>query len=99
MLSVFDVVHTMCGQVNGRLTYIDKYGAPKDMNEMFATLIHAAPKINVQELMAVSNSLTKILDEAFVKEARTNMDMINKVVADNIDFKKPEDGEIGLRLA
>jgi len=26
------------------------------------------------------------------------MDLINKVVRENIDFKKPEDGEIGLRL-
>lgn len=39
-----------------------------------------------------------LLDESFVKECNTNPDLINKVVRENIDFKKPEDGEIGLRM-
>ena len=44
MVPVYDVIHTMCDQVNGRLTYIAKNGKPSDMDETFATLIHAAPK-------------------------------------------------------
>jgi len=94
----YDVIHTMCDQVNGRLNYIEKYGAPKDMNETFATIIHAAPKMDVNELMEVRKQLALLLDESFVKECNTNPDLINKVVRENIDFKKPEDGEIGLRM-
>lgn len=32
MIPVYDVVATMCDQINGRLTQIEKFGAPKDMN-------------------------------------------------------------------
>lgn len=54
--------------------------------------------MDVNELMEVRKQLALLLDEGFVKECNTNMDLINKVVRENIDFKKPEDGEIGLRL-
>lgn len=54
--------------MNGRLTYIAKYGAPKDMNETFATLIYAAPMMDVNELMIVAKQLSCVLDENFVKE-------------------------------
>lgn len=97
-MPVYDVVSTMCDQVLGRLAYIEKYGAPKDMNETFATIIHSAPKLDVAELMKVREQLSLLLDEAFVKECNTNMDLINKVVRENIDFKKPEEGQVGLRL-
>jgi hypothetical protein len=82
----------MCDQVSGRLIYIEKYGAPKDMNETFATLIHAAPKMDVKELEEVAKQLALLLDEGFFKECHTNPDLINKVVRQNIDFTKPEDG-------
>ena len=80
----YDVLHTMCDQVAGRLTYISKYGAPKDMNETFATIIHAAPKMDVKELEGVKRELALLLDEHFVKECNTNMDLINKVVSSTI---------------
>jgi hypothetical protein len=43
----------MCDQVKGRLDYIEKFGAPPDMTQTFATLIHMAPKLGVEELMEV----------------------------------------------
>ena len=98
MVPVYDVIHTMCDQVNGRLTYIAKYGKPSDMDETFATIIHASPKLDIQEMHTVKTQLSMLMDEKFVAECRTNKDLINKVVADNIDFKKPEEGAIGLRL-
>ena len=98
MVPVYDVVSTMCDQVNGRLTQIEKFGAPKDMNNTFATIIHAAPKLDVKELIEVRKILSRILDPEFVRECDRNYDLINSVVANNIDFKKPEDGEVVLRM-
>jgi hypothetical protein len=45
LIPCYDVISSMCDQVNGRLTYIEKFGAPEDMKTTFATLIHAAPKM------------------------------------------------------
>lgn len=42
--------------------------------------------------------LSAVLDDKFVKECDTNYDLINPVVAKNIDFTKPEDGEVVLRM-
>lgn len=42
--------------------------------------------------------LSAVLDDKFVQECDHNKDMINPVVAENIDFKKPEEGEVILRL-
>jgi hypothetical protein len=68
------------------------------MDETFATIIHAAPKLDVKELLIVRQNLATLMDEKFVKECGHNKDLLNKIVADNIDFAKPEDGAIGLRL-
>ena len=74
------------------------YSAPKDMNNTFATIIHAAPKLDVAELITVRKQLSGILAPEFVRECDTNYDLINPVVAQNIDFRKPEDGEVVLRM-
>lgn len=42
--------------------------------------------------------LCNILDDKFVKECNTNKDLINPLVAENIDFKNPEEGQVYLRL-
>lgn len=46
----YDVTTTMCDQVKGRLDYISKFGPPKDMYQTFYTIIHVAPKFEVEEL-------------------------------------------------
>lgn len=51
------------------------------MNQTFATIIHAAPKIDVKELLSVRSMLTSILDEKFARECDTNYDLINPVVS------------------
>jgi len=68
------------------------------MNETFATIIYSAPKMDVEELMKVRSQLSSVLDEKFVHEIPKNPDLVNRVIRENIDFKKPTDGEIGLRL-
>ena len=84
--------------MNGRLVQIEKFGAPDDMKTTFATIIHAAPKFGVEELMNVRKMLSALLDEQFVKECDTNYALINPVVAENIDIKKLDEGEVILRL-
>jgi len=71
----------MCDQVNGRLQSIKKFGAPKDMNTSFATIIHAAPKLEVKELIEVRKQLSAILSPEFVRECDKNYDLINPVVS------------------
>ena len=88
----------MCDQVKGRLGYIQKFGAPKDMTQTFATIIHCGPKLGVEELMHVRKQLELILGKEFVLQADESKNIINPVVAANIDFKVPEDGEVVYRM-
>ena len=62
----YDIAGTMCDQVKGRIEYIAKFGAPQDMTQTFATLIHIAPKMQVEELMEVRKQLTGLLGKEFV---------------------------------
>jgi len=68
------------------------------MNATFATVIHAAPKLEVDELLEVRKQLACLLEPEFVKECDSNYDLLNPVVAKNIDFKTPEEGEVIMRL-
>lgn len=68
------------------------------MNQTFATLIHAAPKLEVQELMQVTKQLNLVLEKSFVKEAHENYNLLNPLVAEKIDYKTPEPGEVVYKL-
>ena len=68
------------------------------MDETFATIIFAAPFMDVKELQVVASELKLLMDEKFVKEIRTNLDLSNKIVTQNIQFRKIEEGESGLRM-
>ena len=68
------------------------------MNQTFATIIHVAPKLDVEELTKVRKQLVGILGKEFAKSADEDKKMINPVVADGIDFKVPMDGEIVYRM-
>jgi hypothetical protein len=46
----------------------------------------------------VTQQIGLCLEPAFVKECHTNYDLINPLVAQNIDFKNPEQGEVILKL-
>jgi len=61
----YDIASTMCDQVGGRADYIEKFGAPPDMTQTFATLIHIAPKMGIDELMEVRKQLTALLGKEF----------------------------------
>jgi hypothetical protein len=94
----YDIACTMCDQIRGRLEYLQKFGAPKDMNQTFATVIHLAPKLGVEELEVVRNQLVALLGTEFALQADEDKAMINPVVAENIDFAKIEDGQLVYRL-
>jgi hypothetical protein len=68
------------------------------MTTTFATLIHIAPKMSIDELLVVRNNLIALLGADFAKRADSDKSFINQIVAENIDFKKPEDGEIIYKL-
>eukprot|EP00347_Sterkiella_histriomuscorum_P016915 403351362 len=98
LIPVYDIVAQLCDQVNGRLSTIDRFGAPKDMNQTFHTLIYAATKLDVEELIEVRRQLSRLLGKEFVLQSDTDMSCINKIVAQNIEIKIPEEGQIYLRL-
>jgi hypothetical protein len=68
------------------------------MNQTFATVIHLAPKLGVEELEVVRNQLVALLGQEFALQADEDKAMINPVVAENIDFAKIEDGQLVYRL-
>ena len=94
----YDIACTMCDQIKGRLDYLGKFGPPKDMHQTFATVIHLAPKLGVEELEVVRKQLTALLGEEFALQADEDKAMINPVVAENIDLQKIEDGQVIYRL-
>ena len=51
------------------------------MNQTFATIIHAARKLDINELLEVRKQLSAVLSPEFVKESDTNYDLINPVVS------------------
>jgi hypothetical protein len=61
-------------------------------------VIHAAPKLDIQELMEVSKQLSTVLSKEVVQEMHTNKDLINRLVADNIDYVTPEPGAVIYKL-
>lgn len=75
-----------------------KFGPPKDMHQTFATVIHMAPKLGVEELEIVRKQLVALLGDEFALQADEDKKAINPVVATNIDFIKPEDGQVIYRL-
>jgi hypothetical protein len=98
MIPCYDVASTMCDQIKGRLEYIQKFGAPKDMTVTFATVIHVAPKFEVEELMDLRKQLTALMGKEFVMQADEDNTILNPLVAKNIDFKVPSDGEVIFRM-
>ena len=88
----------MCDQIKGRLDYIEKFGAPPDMTQTFATLIHMAPKLGVDELMEVRKQLTNLLGKEFALQADEDKSIINPLVAENLDFYKPNYGHVIYRM-
>ena len=67
LVPCYDVASTMCDQVKGRLEYISKQGPPNDMNQTFATIIHVAPKLDVEELSKVRKQLASLLGKEFTE--------------------------------
>jgi hypothetical protein len=84
MIPCFDIISILCDQLNGRLKTIEKFGPPKDMDQNFRTLIYAAPRMEIDELLQVRRQLEKILGKEFVLAADTDEEALNKVVSINI---------------
>lgn len=80
------------------------------MQQTFHTLIYAAPRLEVDELMQVRQQLCGLLGEKEAKKAETDDSCINKIVSinsshnlypqilENINLKIPEEGEKIKRL-
>jgi len=51
------------------------------MNATFATIIHAAPKLDVDELVEVRKSMLTLFEKDFAHECDTNYGLLNPVVS------------------
>ena len=71
----YDVVSTYCGQFKDRIDYVAEQGPPVDMKQTFSTLIHVAPKFDVQELKEVRGHLSNLLGHDYVAQADAGTDI------------------------
>ena len=94
----YDIASTMCDQVKGRTEYIAQFGAPPDMTQTFATLIHLAPKLEVEELTKVRKQLVALLGKEFALRSDADKNYINPLIAEKIDYIKPDDGHVVYRM-
>jgi hypothetical protein len=68
------------------------------MTQTFATIIHVAPKLGIEEFMKVREMLIALMGKEFALQADEDKKSINPLVAENIDFRKPMEGEIVYRM-
>ena len=68
------------------------------MDITFHTIIHCAPKMEIDELAEVRKQLGKLLGKPFVQQSDSDYSCINQVVAKNIDIRVPEEGEVIKRM-
>jgi len=68
------------------------------MTQTFATLIHIAPKLEVEELTNVRKHLIDLMGKEFAQKADEDKNAINPFIAENIDFMKPDDGHVVYRM-
>ena len=68
------------------------------MDQTFHTLIHAGAKTEIEELAGVRKELGKLLGKEFVNQSDADYSCLHKVIAENIDIKIPEQGEVIKRL-
>ncbi len=57
------------------------------MDQTFRTIIYAAPRFDVEELLTVRKDLGKMMGKEFVKSADEDENAINKVVSQNYKLK------------
>ncbi len=67
--------------MNGRLKTIKKFGPPKDMDQTFRTIIYAAPRMEIDELMLVRKDFQKLMGKEYIKAADMDEGAVNKVVS------------------
>lgn len=68
------------------------------MDQTFHSLIHVGAKSEIEELAGVRKQLIKLLGKQFAEQSDTDYSALNKVIADNIDIKIPEEGQVIKRL-
>ena len=80
LIPCYDIISIMCDQLNGRLKQINKFGPSKDMSGTFHTIIYAAPRMEVDELMFVRKQLGGLLGKEFVEKSDNDESCVNKIV-------------------
>jgi len=68
------------------------------MDQTFHTIIHVGAKSEIEELAGVRKQLGNLLGKEFVKQSDSDYSCLHKVIAENIDIKIPEQGEVVKRL-
>mmetsp|Transcript_16001 Transcript_16001/g.24812 ORF Transcript_16001/g.24812 Transcript_16001/m.24812 type:complete len:170 (+) Transcript_16001:1-510(+) len=94
----YDVMAILIDQFKGRLASIEKFGVQADIEETLATIVYAAPKMEVEELMKVREQIHGLKGKDWIKEVDEGKIPINGNVAANVDFIKRAMGESTLRM-
>ncbi|KAL9644553.1 hypothetical protein ABK040_009417 [Willaertia magna] len=91
-IEALEILELFCDLVHTRIQLIaESKTCPHDMKEAVSTLIYAAPRIEVKELMEIRNQFSAKYGKDFVESAMENKDLaVNQRVMFKLDVKVPE---------
>ncbi|KAG2382934.1 hypothetical protein C9374_004901 [Naegleria lovaniensis] len=91
-IEALEILELFCDLVHTRIQLLaESKSCPHDMKEAVSTLIYAAPRTEVKELMEVRNQFSAKWGKDFVDSAMENKDLaVNQRVMFKLDVKVPE---------
>lgn len=94
MIPCYDILAMLCDAVLERMPLLQKMGkeVPPDMYMTLHTLIYAASRSGIDELVTVGRQLGIMCGPGFVKQSHTDENCINETIRDNINLIMPEEG-------
>lgn len=92
-----DALRTICDQLQGRVTELESFGVTEDLAESVNSLIYSSKRIEIKELVEISEMLQIIMKPENFKIAIEGTEM-NEIVRENIDIKVYENGQLYLKL-
>eukprot|EP00826_Nyctotherus_ovalis_P060979 TRINITY_DN862_c0_g1_i1.p1 TRINITY_DN862_c0_g1~~TRINITY_DN862_c0_g1_i1.p1 ORF type:complete len:255 (+),score=53.84 TRINITY_DN862_c0_g1_i1:371-1135(+) len=94
MIPCYDIIAMLCDAVLERMPLLQKMGKeiPPDMYVTLHTLIYAAPRAGIEELVTVGRQLGFLCGPEFVKQSQTDEKCVNETIRENINLILPEEG-------
>jgi len=94
MIPCYDIIAMLCDAVLERIPFLQKMGReiPPDMHTTLHTLIYAASRSGIDELMTILRQLSYLCGPEFVKKSEVDEECVNETIRENINIIIPEEG-------